>query len=118
MTTDGRQQTDDHRVFFAYAPLGLIPIVIGGIMLAYVYAFASMVDPELEGWSRASRILEKMLPGAFPAVAAVVGGLVFLVHSVLYAAAGSPRLRPSARMYAVLAVGVSIACVMVPYFLG
>ena len=103
----------DRRLFLAIAPFGLIPILCGLLWTAWVYPWASMVDPSLVGWERNRLILQKMFPGAVPGAVLIIGGTVFISMCITYAISGSARFRPTAArmafLFAVLLIPVIVA---------
>jgi hypothetical protein len=66
--------------------VSLLSLFVGFTWLVYVYSWASLVPPTLNGWERLVTIGRGMLPAAIPGVAFVVVGLCL-------AAAGT-RARP------------------------
>ena len=105
--TDPTKTCEDRRTFLPYAPLGLVPVLFGPLWVAYIYAWASMVNPALIGWSRHSLILKKMIPGAVPGVMLIFLGVSFSSLCVFHAVFGSGRVRPTAIRVAVFVVVLS-----------
>ncbi len=71
---------------------GAMLILAGAMWLFMVWAFASMVDPSLEGWARQREIWGKFLSGDGPAALCI--GLGLIVPGLWIAAGGGgPRPR-------------------------
>jgi len=68
--------------------IGLVCLVVSGVFLIYGYAFASMVDPQLQGIDRWLRIFGKMF-GLYEGIVTIPILLIFVVSAglVLYSVA-------------------------------
>ena len=68
--------------------LGFLGVAVaGGFLLSYLWAFASMVNPDLAAWDRTREILGKLLGfpevvGTLIAVGLIMGGLVGFFSSL------------------------------------
>ena len=110
--TDETKTFEDRRTFLPYAPLGLVPVVFGALWVTYIYAWASMVDPALIGWSRHSLILKKMFPGAIPGVVLILLGVSFSAFCIFHAVFRSASVRPTAIRVAVLVLVLFVLLVL------
>ncbi|HEY5313411.1 MAG TPA: hypothetical protein VIK18_12870 [Pirellulales bacterium] len=93
-----------------YAPAGVLPMLLGGAMLLYGIAFASMIDPTITGFEWYRTLLAKLFPAFLVPTAIVCFGATFSSLCVAFAATGRSRVRPTAWRVAV-ATGIITACI-------
>jgi len=82
----------------AYAMLGVPIMCIGGALLWYGYAWASIVDPNLTGISYWKAVLTGMFPGLLLPLAIITAGLatsLTFTHDVTF---GASRTGPSIKL--------------------
>lgn len=72
---------------FKRGVFGIGLILISGIMLLYVYAFASMVDPDLSPAERRRTILQKMYVSLDPGIFCWIATVSLLVGAIALATA-------------------------------
>lgn len=118
-----RENNLRHRLFFLVASfVGLLLMAVGLVIVFYVYAFASMVDPRLSGIAYWQKVLEGMLlsgaviPTLFGVGLAVAGAFAAIWNAA--AATGLVTAAMPARrtltalligLLAVIAIGIAIA---------
>jgi hypothetical protein len=59
--------------------VGLLLMILGGMPLFYIYAFASMVHPDLKGWDYWSEILRRMFDLSSAGSMSVLSSLIVLI---------------------------------------
>ncbi len=95
--TDKKPEPDNHNAepYIVWGFMALLPACIGGFFAFYGWAFASMVDPALEGWDRSKAIAADCLPEVIPWVAMFLGGINTFFLCLVYATARVRWSRPT-----------------------
>jgi len=100
-------------LFLAFSFGGLLLMAVGSVIVLYVYAFASMVDPKLSGIAYWQTILNKMLlsgavvPTLFGVVVAI-GGAFAAIWNAAAATGFIAVAMPTRKTWTALLVGVLV----------
>ncbi len=109
MSSESPDKPHGPRAMLVYAPFGLLPALLGGVLVLLADIMVSMSpDRDLEGWDRFLALFQKEMPLAVVCVTLVIGGLGFTMLCVVYAATGWERCRPTVAKLLVLVLGVLV----------
>ena len=110
-------------VLFGYIGLGLMSFVLGCGLILYVYAFASMVNPELTGGHFWRKVLDRMFSSGAVVptgigLTLVLAGAVTMTRSAAAAAGMIEDRLPNRNGWLVLSVGCLLLLALLIIVIG
>ena len=110
MATSPANPTQFRPIFLAFSLCGLVATALGSLIVLYIYAFASMVDPRLQGIAHWQKVLEGMfltlsvVPTVFGLTLALGGAFAAVWFAAV--AIGWVATTPTRRTWAIILIGL------------